>query len=577
MKCASVKQRVLFMCCVITMHTTFGEIYRDLELDTLCSTIDRTKTQLGFDALHSLLSHPITDQRILQSRQTAIAYLAHNTQLHAQLGTLLTQFNQHEPCFEHIMQPASDIEKAALKEFYFSSNYFKKWNYSPAGVELGYVAHCGNLCSSMVQHVLAFAIFTWGLQEQHTCAVHPPKKCSHDDHDHHHHHGCDHPVPTPNAFQLLIQSTEFRQAFAWWHGIAQIQELYAVGSIIRSDLQCVKKLQAELMDISRGMHTINNIHALLENHPELTALITDYNDLEHVCSLNHISKKLHTLLALLKTPTFKGDPSIFSRMGVILVTYKLAKEIAHELKPALAAIGEIDAYNSCAQLYNEHASSSCRYSFADYIVDAETPYLSAHNFWHPLVTTQNIQLNSISLGADNTPRHIILTGPNACGKSTNVKALTLCAYLAQTITLVPAQNYSQTLYKEIYSSMVVTDNITQNMSLFVTELNDAEELLTRIENLTTHEYMLITLDELFKSTHHEKGQLIAQRLLEKLYESPQVMVLVSTHFEKLIELARTSNGMCANYTINNFILEPGTGSSEKSFDIVRSHAKSRLL
>jgi DNA mismatch repair ATPase MutS len=89
--------------------------------------------------------------------------------------------------------------------------------------------------------------------------------------------------------------------------------------------------------------------------------------------------------------------------------------------------------------------------------------------------------------------------------------------------------------------------------------------------------MLITLDELFKSTHHEKGQLIAQRLLEKLYESPQVMVLVSTHFEKLIELARTSNGMCANYTINNFILEPGTGSSEKSFDIVRSHAKSRLL
>ena len=188
-----------------------------------------------------------------------------------------------------------------------------------------------------------------------------------------------------------------------------------------------------------------------------------------------------------------------------------------------------------------------------------------------------MQLNSISLGTHNHQRNIILTGPNACGKSTNIKALTLCAYLAQTITLVPAQQYNQTLYKEIYSSMVVSDNIQENRSLFMSELTDAEELLSRIENLEQNEYMFIALDELFKSTHHEKGQLIAQRLLEKLYESPQIITLVSTHFEKLSELAHARIHECANYTVNNFVLEPGIGSPENSFDIVGAQTRSRLL
>ena len=589
MKFSSVSRLLVLMHCLLGTHATFGEINRDLELDALCATIDRTHTIYGKNALRSLLAQPITDLHILEGRQTIIGHLADTTKLHVQLNAALKAFNKQEPHFERIMQPASDIETAALENFYFSSEYCKDWNYSPARLELGYAGHCANLCSSMVQHALFFAIFTGLLEEEHVCPSHPAKDSTHNhkkkDHKHHahdhKHKSCDHPSHShaaPTSFiKALAQTPEFRYAFQLWHGIAQIQELYSIQGIIRADMHCIKELQIQLMGLARGSRLINQIHTLIKDHPELTTHLAHYQHLKNMCSNNNISQKLNALLELLQTPTFKGKASAFSRIGIILAAHKLTQEIGHELKPALAAIGEIDAYASCTQLYNHHISSPYNYSFAHYITNSTTPSLHAYNFWHPLVTTENIQLNSISLGADNMPRNIILTGPNACGKSTNVKALTLCAYLAQTITIVPAERYSQSIYKEIYSSMVVSDKITEDMSLFVAELTSAEQLLEKVESLTSDEYMIIALDELFKSTHHEKGQLIAQRLLENLYASPQIITLVSTHFEKLIELADAHSDTCANYTVNNFVLEPGIGSPDHSFDIVEKQTISRLL
>lgn len=626
MKFSLTTRLCILMHCFLATQATFGEIIRDLDLAAIFTTIDHTQTHHGCHALRSLLAQPITDKSTLEGRQAIIAHCAHNTKLNSQLDALLKAFTAFEPSIERIMQPTSDIEAAALADFYFSSNYFSEWNYSPACLELGYIAHLGNLCSSMMQHALAFAIFTWGLDEPHICPSHPaatdttPKKITtnnhkefhhtdkaHDDHKHHEHHDhhdcsscaghhhdhdhehhdhspkshCDHHSHTPGtqtAFKTFIQSPQFKSAFKLWHGIAQIQELYGVQAIVRADMHCIKQLQVQLMGVARGIHLINHIHNTLAAYPECTAHLIHFKNLAKICNKRKNSEKLNELLTLLQTSTFKGEASVLSRLGIILAAHKLAQEIGHELQPALDAIGEIDAYMSCAQLFNKHQSSPLKYSFAQYTDDASTPSLQAHNFWHPLMATDAIQLNSLSLGNDHTVRNIVLTGPNACGKSSNVKVLTLCAYLAQTITLVPAETHSQTLYKEIYSSMVVSDNIQKSRSLFATELTDAHDLLSRVENLAPGEYMFIALDELFKSTHPEKGQQVAQRLLEHLHASPQVITIVSTHFENLIKLAETSNGICANYTVDNFILKPGIGSPDSSFDIIaNTDPASRLL
>lgn len=574
----------LLICTLFTTHTSFANISRDLELDTLFNTINRTQTHTGKKALRTLLAQPTDNLPALKSRQAVIGYIADQPTLHTELNSALQQFNRYEPCFQNMTQQSSIIEKAALSEFYFSSSYFKQWNYSPIGLELGQIAHFGNLCSSLVQHGLAFAIFTWGLEEEHVCAIHPKKdkkhhKHSHDDHKHSHKHDhkCNHSHATPSAIKALVTSPGFKQAFQMWHGVAQIQELYGIQSVVRNNLHCIKKIQTQMIGLASGIRTIKNIHELLEDHPEITTHITRYKDLENLCEHVELSEKLQALLELLELPTFTGKPSVFSRIGNILAAYKLARECAHELQPALDAIGEIDAYTSCAQLFAENQHSPLRYSFAQYITDPTAPSLNAVNFWHPLMTNTETQLNSIDLGNNNNTHNMLLTGPNACGKSTNLKSITLCAYLAQTITLVPAHEYSQTLYKEIYSSIVVSDDIENNLSLFATELTNAEQLLKKVETLGENEFMFIALDELFTSTHHEKGQRVALNLLTHLYACPQLTTVVSTHFEQLVELADNSFCRCINYTVNNFVLEPGIGSPEDSFDIVNKKITSRLL
>lgn len=601
MKFFSTIKSLIYVYFLISTTTFYAEIARDLELDAIFTTINHTHSHYGQQALHSLLAHPIADLQILKGRQAIITHIAHDTQLYTHLNTLLDAFAVQETHFESIMQPASDIETAALTEFYFSSSYFADWNYSPIGLELGQIAHLGNLCSSMAQHALAFAIFTWGLDEAHVCSSHPAKEkvlkdkkdssqkkdissgdkqgdctsCNDGSHPHDHHHHAH------NAFirslKKLAKSPEFKYAFQLWHGIAQIQELYSIQAIVRNNMKCIKELQIQLMGIARGMRVIQHIHTTLKNHPEITTNLVHYGALGNICASTNISQKLALLLNLLQSATFQGQPSVFSRIGVILAAYKLIQEVGTELQPALAAVGEIDAYLNCAYLLKTSQPNFAQYSFAQYNVTSTKPLLVANNFWHPLVATGPIELNSIDLGSDNNIRNIVLTGPNACGKSTNLKGLALCAYCAQTITLVPAAQYTQTIFKEIYSSIVVADKIQEKKSLFVTELTDAEELLTRVESLGDGEYMLIVLDELFKSTHHEKGQNVAYRLLESLYASPQVITIVSTHFEKLIELADNNDEICANYTVDNFKLKPGIGSPENAFDIVGKKTRSRLL
>ncbi len=598
MKFFSTVHSLVFIYSIVSFVPLHAEIERDLELNAVFTTINHTQTIHGGHALRSLLAHPVINADILQGRQEIISHIAHHTELYTQLTQLLKAFAAQEPHFRLALEPASAIETAALKEFYFSSPYFASWNYSPLGLELGQIAYLANLCSSMVQHALAFAIFTWGLNEEHVCPSHPAKKDSHThkkqshqhkktchDHHHDHNHTCTHhdhhhdhvPHSCTSSLKHFAQSPEFKYVFQLWHGIAQIQELYSIQAIVRNNMKCIKELQIQLMGVAQGIRTINRIHALLKNQPEITNNLVHYGELEKVCTSDHISENLTLLLTLLDTPTFKGKPSALSRIGVILAAYKLIQEVGNELQPALIALGEIDAHASCAYLLNSNQSNCNRYSFASYNTTSPTPFLHAQNFWHPLIATECIELNSISLGLHNDVRNLLLTGPNACGKSTNLKALTLCAYLAQTITIVPAEYYSQTLYKEIYSAMVVSDKIQENKSLFVAELIDAEELLMRAENLGAGEYMIIVLDELFKSTHHEKGQRVAVRLLEHLYALPNVITIVSTHFEKLIELADQNSNVCANYTVDDFKLNPGIGSPDNSFDIVSKKTRSRLL
>ncbi len=505
----SIKRLIFCLALVSIVYTDAisAHIAQDLELDKIFESIDRTHTAHGKKTLQKLLASPVTDVKVLRDRQSAISYLVDHSVKHKQIIVALEQVSKHEQIFDSTLEQNSAVENASLQQFYFSSDMFKQWNESPIGLELGQIAHFANLMSSSVQHGLALLIFNWGMGKKHVCPSHPKehdhdkkKKCT--DGDHHGH-------PKNNNVKYI------KTLFNFWHTMAFFQDLYSVFTTTCNEMHVIKELQQQLMTVAHGIHAIRTVHTLLHDHSEITSHLLLHKHLDAICIQADVSDKLDRLLKLLNTQTFKGKPSVFSRIGNVLAAYTLLQEVAEELQPALQAIGEIDACSSCAQLLAEHQCGPLRYSFAQYEVNQTTPHIHTHNFWHPLINAADATVNSLSLGINDHARNVVLTGPNECGKSTTLKSLTLCAYLAQTLSIVPAEQHCQTIFKEIYSSMVIADQLQQGRSLFVTELENAHALLQRITLLAPGECIFVALDELFKSTQHEKGQKVAYQLLKK--------------------------------------------------------------
>lgn len=547
---------------IVCTNTTFAHIAQDLELDKIFTSIDRTHTAQGKKALRELLATPTSDVKVLRDRQSVIAYLVNHSTKHKQIIAALKQVSKHEQVFAHAFAQNSSVENASLEQFYFSSDMFKSWNETPIGLDLGQIAHFANLMSSPVQHCLAFLLFKETCGHNHS----KEKKQKHEHNDTKEHAHCSKKDKKKHDHKHDNIIEKLRQPFLFWHTGSFFQELYSTYTTTCNELRVIKELQQQLMTVAHGMRAINAIHALLHDQSEITTHVRLHKNLDAICMQVDISEKLTTLLELLETRTFKGKPSVFSRTGNILAAYKLLQEVAHELQPALDAIGEIDACSSCAQLMTEHKTHDCCYSLAQYVTDQPTPHIQSYNVWHPLIDTTEVTMNNFNLGIDTFPRNALLTGPNACGKSTNLKSITLCVYLAQTLGIVPAEQHCQTVFKEIYSSMVVADQLQQGKSLFITELENAHALLQRVDTLAPGECIFVALDELFKSTQHEKGQNVAYQLLKKLHACQQVITVASTHFEELTQLARKNPALCTNYTVENFKIVRGIGAFDDMGD-----------
>src|SRR5699024_8950497 len=110
---------------------------------------------------------------------------------------------------------------------------------------------------------------------------------------------------------------------------------------------------------------------------------------------------------------------------------------------------------------------------------------------HPLL------VNSISNDLEINS-HILLTGSNASGKSTFMKAIALNLLLAQTINTVTA-NYFKYKPGLIFTSMVNQDDILSGDSYFMTELKSIKRLFDyKVKAVKAHPTYAIELLRIIK-------------------------------------------------------------------------------
>lgn len=127
---------------------------------------------------------------------------------------------------------------------------------------------------------------------------------------------------------------------------------------------------------------------------------------------------------------------------------------------------------------------------------------------------------------------LIVSGPNAGGKSVCLKAVGLIQYMLQCGMLVPCRETSEFgIFDSIFIDIGDQQSIDNDLSTYTSHLQNMKELLATADCNT-----LFLLDELGGGTEPRSGCAIAEALLEELYQR-HAFGVVTTHYADLKLLA----------------------------------------
>ena len=154
---------------------------------------------------------------------------------------------------------------------------------------------------------------------------------------------------------------------------------------------------------------------------------------------------------------------------------------------------------------------------------------------HPLLRGEAVPLN-VEIGKDFSV--LIISGPNAGGKTVALKTIGLLVLMAQAGLPVPcADGTVMPVYDEVFADIGDEQSIEQTLSTFSAHISN----LARIVKRTTP-HSLVLLDELGISTDPGEGAALAQATLMYFVEKGTAVV-VTTHYTELKAFAHLNQGL----------------------------------
>jgi hypothetical protein len=203
--------------------------------------------------------------------------------------------------------------------------------------------------------------------------------------------------------------------------------------------------------------------------------------------------------------------------------YRIWKDdiLKEKLSSLLKTIYAVDVIYSINNLFLEKDWSVVSYN------NAETKFWDAKN---PILSDTQIS-NPVSLD-----RNIIVTGPNAGGKTTYVKTILSNVILGQTIGITYSIKSQMILYDTVNSFMRVSD-ILGNRSYFEAEAEYCLNMINKAKEINANNKSgLFLMDEPMHSTPPIEGMATAYAVIEYLSKLQGITLIITTHFHRLIKL-----------------------------------------
>ena len=179
---------------------------------------------------------------------------------------------------------------------------------------------------------------------------------------------------------------------------------------------------------------------------------------------------INTINENLVSPEFKIiDSNVSSKdlttLEMLRLAYFLKYKFKHGMRKLIEMYAKLDAWQSMAKANVEHSFS------LPVFVDENEPLIEAEGLFHPLLKSPV----PYKLNIDKESNFLFLTSANMAGKSTFIKAVGICVYLAHCGFGVPAKSLRLCIFQGLLSNI--------NVALTDTAILDGQQRLTSISIL----------------------------------------------------------------------------------------------
>ncbi len=197
--------------------------------------------------------------------------------------------------------------------------------------------------------------------------------------------------------------------------------------------------------------------------------------------------------------------------------------------------------------------------------------------YHPILLEKNREqgLKTIpqSLGLDSEQRIIVISGPNAGGKSITLKTIGLLQVMIQSAILIPVHEKSEVYFFDtILSDIGDNQSIENQLSTYSYRLKNMRSFLKKCNANT-----LFLIDEFGTGSDPELGGALAEIFLEEFYKK-EAFGIITTHYANLKVLADELDHVTnANMQFDAKTLEPtfklyiGQAGSSFTFEVAQKN------
>jgi len=270
--------------------------------------------------------------------------------------------------------------------------------------------------------------------------------------------------------------------------------------------------------------------------------------------------------------------------------YRILKTLCATLRPY---VPQIRAYQELLVRFDviQAKAALARRMDANMPTLLDRPHLGIVKGYHPLLYLHNREREKPTIPFDlqlfGANRVLVLSGPNAGGKSITMKGVGLMQLMLQAGMLVPAREESEFgLFQQVFADIGDQQSIEQDLSTYSSRLQNMRRFLDAADDQT-----LVVIDEFGSGTDPQMGGAIAEAILHQLNRR-QIYGIVTTHYSNLKIFAFKTKGLVnGSMTFDKDTLSPtyqlkiGKPGSSYAFEIatqsglkdnILSYAKKRM-